>query len=132
MRAFQSVRSEMRDTCIEIGHPAAHERDDPRVARVHRKHAADQPRPFDAWMEVAFEGLTHASETGEPYALVPCMMNGEPAAVIAIVQEVGSKVHVLPLFLACQPWMNFSGPGGSGEEGGGPDRAAANDPPAPR
>ena len=44
-------------------------------------------------MEAAFEGLTHASETGEPSALVPCFMNGEPAAVIAIVQPVGSKVH---------------------------------------
>ena len=133
MKAFQSVRSEMRDTCVEIGHPAAHERDEGRIARVHRKREDDHPRPIDPWMEIAFEGLTHASETGEPYVLVPCVMNGEPAVVIAIVQEVGSKVHVMPLFLACQPWMTFASRATEdGDEGGGPDRAAANDPPAPR
>jgi hypothetical protein len=60
-------------------------------------------------------------------------MNGKPAAVIALVRPVGLKLHVMPLFVACQPWMEFSSPSqeGDGGEGGGPTDAAA-DPPAPR
>lgn len=138
MKAFHNVRSEMRETCIEVSQPPTQE--PARLARVMRlrrghieRDEGESGTHIDPWMEAAFHGLTHASETGEPFALVSCFMNGKPAAVIALARPVGSKIHVMPLFLACQPWMDFGGsPESSGDEGGGPDRAAANDPPAPR
>lgn len=136
MRAFHDIRTEMRETCrsltgpFEMGGLGT-------VARVSRDASEDEHDLTDhiePWMAAAFEGLIHAGETDDPFALVPCFMNGKPAAVIAAIRTFGRKVHVTPLFLACQPWMTFgSEPGESGgAEGGGPDRAAATDPPAPR
>lgn len=134
MRAFQNVRTEMRETCTEVSQPQMQDAPPARIGRRQHRESGDAPDgAIEPWMEAAFEGLTHASETGDPFALVPCFMNGKPAAVIALARPLGRKVHVMPLFLACQPWMKFSSaPGESGEEeGGGPDRTAA-DPPAPR
>jgi hypothetical protein len=70
----------------------------------------DERHPhIEDWMEEAFAALVQAGEEGAPFALVPCFMNGKPAAVIAAVRPQGRKLHVMPLFLACQPWMKFSG-----------------------
>ena len=59
-------------------------------------------------MAIAFENLTHASETGEPFALLSCFMNGKPAVLIAATRNEGRSTHVLPLFMAVQPGMHFS------------------------
>ncbi|WP_234686100.1 hypothetical protein [Bradyrhizobium monzae] len=63
---------------------------------------------IEPWMELAFGGLTHASETGEPFALISCFMNGQPAAIIAATNTQGGRTHILPLFMAVQPWMKFT------------------------
>jgi hypothetical protein len=135
MQAFRNVRAEMRDTCLSLTRPGGGE-SRATVARVARSATDEGPSSEDhiePWMEAAFEGLIHAAQTGDPFALVPCFMNGKPAAVIALARQAGRQTHVMPLFLACQPWMSFGGePGEGGEDdGGGPDRNA-NDPPAPR
>jgi hypothetical protein len=138
MKAFRDVRTEMRESCLDLARPATRKDHPARIARnkPHDREDSDEPHPhIDPWMEAAFESLIHASETGDPFALVPCFMNGKPAAIIAAVRTFGCKVHVTPLFLACQPWMQFSeAPDEGGEEdGGGPrDRAATGSPPEPR
>jgi hypothetical protein len=109
MKAFQSVRAEMRESCIELTHPGAEEAEPSRhIARVGREEMEEEDSHIDPWMEAAFYGLTHANETGESFALISCFMNGKPAAVIALTQNDGRRTHVMPLFLACQPWMNFA------------------------
>jgi hypothetical protein len=128
----------MRETCIDLARPVTHKAEAARIDRSkrHANEDSEERHPhIDPWMEIAFEGLIHASETGDPFALVPCFMNGKPAVIIAAMRSFGRKVHVTPLFLACQPWMNFSeapGEGGEEEDGGGPDRATTGSPPEPR
>jgi hypothetical protein len=139
MQAFHNIRTEMRETCIDVSSPLRSAAGRP--ARVSHPRATGhdstaQDTHIEPWMEIAFHGLTHASETGEPFGLVPCFMNGEPAALIAAMHREGGRTHVLPLFMAVQPWMSFTGPDGEGggddgEEGGGPARNTA-DTPAPR
>jgi hypothetical protein len=134
MIAFQDIRAEMREAMPAITMPYGGQTAPPAQVRRGRKGPArdDLDTPVERWMEAAFEGLIRCHETGEPYALVPCFMNGEPAAVIAIAQQIGSKVHIMPLFLACQPWMNFSGPPSEdGEEDGGGPARSEEDAPAP-
>lgn len=138
MQAFHDIRREMRDTCLSLTRSGQPEIRPPIIRN--RRDASEGGRELEdhiePWMAAAFDGLIHASETEDPFALVPCFMNGKPAAVIALARQIGRKTHVMPLFLACQPWMRFSGQpdGDSGEdEAGGPDRAAATgDAPAPR
>jgi hypothetical protein len=110
MRAFQSTRAEMRETAIRLTHPAHGKASAP--ARVNRMMASDIEEEADShiepWMELAFKGLTHASETGEPFALVSCFMNGQPAALIAATHQRGDGTYILPLFMAVQPGMKFT------------------------
>jgi hypothetical protein len=130
MKAFHSVRTEMRENAMALTDPGQPPAEVARLARGSPEGEEDSP--IEWWMEGAFKGLTHASETGAPYALVPCYMNGEPAVVIALARPEGKRIHMMPLFLACQPWMNFSGkPGDGEEEGGGPDRTADENGPVP-
>lgn len=123
MQAFRSLKAEMRDNAIEVTSLVMGREEAP--ARIRRGPAFDTYRdsperhPYiDPWMEDAFHHLAHASEDGAPFALVPCSMNGKPAAVIAAVQQRGSSLHVMPLFLACQPWMKF---GAVSEDEEGPE-----------
>jgi hypothetical protein len=107
MIAFTDIKAEMRRSCAEIGHPTVTS-DRPPV-RLSREdiEGRDENSPVEPWMEAAFYGLIHAAETDEPYALVPCTMNGEPAVLLALMREKGNSTHVLPLFMAVQPWMKF-------------------------
>jgi hypothetical protein len=136
MRALHSIRTEMRENALSFTRPFVDEPAKPaRVLRGMPEEKLDLEAHIEPWMANAFKHLVHSAESGEPFALVPCFMNGEPAAVIALAQRIGGKMHVMPLFLACQPWMDFSGQPGAegdgGEEGGGPHRDA-DDSPAPR
>ncbi len=102
MRAIQNIRTEMRENCLSLGRPATATQSAARITRTaHLRQQAnddsDEPHPhIDPWMEAAFEGLIHASETGDPFALVPCFMNGKPAAIIAAMRSFGRKLHVTP------------------------------------
>jgi hypothetical protein len=130
MKAFQSVRAEMREACSGITHPAT------RTASAPARVVRPGPDPeavthIEPWMEAAFGGLTHASETGEPFMLVSCFMNGNPAVIIAATHQRGTHTHVLPLFMAVQPGMQFTPHEGDGEEGGGPARDDPDDYPEP-
>jgi hypothetical protein len=109
MKAFHSIRSEMRATCSSLTDPARGEPAPPMTRGGGGDDADSIDTHIEPWMEVAFKGLTHASETDEPYALISCFMNGKPAALIAATHQEGSRTHVLPLFLAVQPWMTFRG-----------------------
>ena len=79
MQAFQDIRIEMRESCISLTGPSAPKRDPARIARGNREQSDPANDLIEPWMEAAFYGLTHASETDEPFALIPCSMNGEPA-----------------------------------------------------
>lgn len=143
MKAFQSIRAEMRENCVSMTRPGATSKP-PHVARRERREQREQEdghdgSPIEPWMEAYFEALTQASETGAPFTLVPCFMNGKPAVVIALARPQGRRIHVMPLFLACQPWMNFSGQPGESEGDGdgdeqdrGTGRSGAGDSPEPR
>jgi hypothetical protein len=134
MRAIQSTRAEMRETAIRLTHPAHAKPSAPaRVSRIAPDIEEETDTHIEPWMELAFKGLTHASETGEPFALVSCFMNGEPAALIAATHTVGSRTHILPLFMAVQPGMHFSPHGDNtgdddSDEGKAPDRATGAPP----
>jgi hypothetical protein len=104
MKAFQSIRAEMREAIIATTHPG-----NPVTAARPMQRQQETPDEEDGyiepWMEIAFRALTHASQTGEPFALVSCFMNGQPAVVIAATRDEGERTHILPLFVACQPGM---------------------------
>jgi hypothetical protein len=110
MIAFRDIKAEARENALRLTSPAFTEAGSP--ARMARGKATDpgdgEDSHIEPWMEAAFAGLTHASETGEPFALLSCFMNGQPAALVAATHRQGSRTHVLPLFLAVQPWMKFS------------------------
>lgn len=133
MIAFHDIRADMRATCVGVTapHPA------PGMAPMTRKPErpeAERPQveghPYvEPWMDVAFERIIQSGVTGEPFFLIPCLMNGERACVIGIATRRDGKTHITPLFLACQPWMSFSSPpGDSGEDEGGAVRTAAEGP----
>jgi hypothetical protein len=132
MKAFHSIRSEMRATCSSLTDPARGQPAPPMTRGGTEDETDDIDTHIEPWMEVAFKGLTHASETDEPYALISCFMNGKPAALIAATHPEGTRTHVLPLFLAVQPWMKFSGQpgeeGGDSDDGGGRWRDEADGP----
>ncbi len=135
MKAFHSVRAEMREACLGLTSPVPGRPGDPAQV-IRAEEEAEPDTHIEPWMEVAFHCLTHASETGEPFALISCFMNGEPAVIIAAARSRGRRTEVTPLFMAVQPWMSFSEhPSDEGDEGGevggGPARNAS-DPPAPR
>jgi hypothetical protein len=139
MKAFHNIKTEMRETCLALTHPSAGEPQP--CARIGRGGGGrieddEADTHIEPWIELAFRGLTHASETGEPFALVSCFMNGEPAALIAATHQDSRSTHVLPLFIAVQSWMKFSGhaeeegEGDDGEEEGS-GRRSAEDAPSP-
>jgi len=142
MIALREIRSEMRENAVHLTNSHAATKPDAPVRIVRSNERGmdeDADTHIEPWMEIAFRGLTHASETGEPYALISCFMNGKPAALIAATHREGARTHVLPLFMAVQPGMQFtphadedSSEEEEGEDGGGPDRTATGNPPAPR
>jgi hypothetical protein len=104
MKAFQNIRSEMRDSAAFVTNPVQGGASQP--ARISHADTPQGPGTnIEPWMEHAFRALTHASQTGEPFALVSCFMNGQPAAVIAATRDDGERTHILPLFVACQAGM---------------------------
>jgi hypothetical protein len=109
MEAYRSVRDEMRATCRTITQPnAARIEPTARITRGGSPEGDKSETHIEPWMEVAFEALTHASETGEPFALISCLNNGKPAALIAATRREGRRTHVLPLFVAVDDTMRFS------------------------
>ena len=110
MIAFHDIKAEARETAAYVTHPARAEARPPAVVIRGEQPPDDteETSHIEPWMEVSFKALTHASETGEPFALISCFMNGAPAALIAATQRLGDRTHVLPLFMAVQPWMKFS------------------------
>src|SRR4051812_4346256 len=99
MIAFHNIRTEMRESCVHLTNPATGKGDALRIRRISRRRVEEHDSThIEPWMEVAFSGLTHASETGEPFALISCFMNGQPAALIAAMHREGHRTHVLPLF----------------------------------
>ncbi|MCP1839114.1 hypothetical protein ACVIHI_007972 [Bradyrhizobium sp. USDA 4524] len=108
MRAGTATDSRLRERYRELTEPHRGPPGMPaQIARGHDGAAPDEVSHIDPWMEVSFNALTRASETGEPFALISCFMNGQPAAVIAATHRQGSRTQVMPLFMAVQPWMNF-------------------------
>lgn len=110
MKAFASVRAEMRHAASTVTHPSHGEPDTPiRIACAGQGDADDDgPSYIEPWMAAAFRAVTHASETDEPFALLSCFMNGKPAVIIAGMHQQGGSTHVLPLFMAVQQGMRFS------------------------
>jgi hypothetical protein len=108
MEAYRSVRDEMRANSCLVTQPAtAHNAPPMRITRG--PEPSDEPEThIEPWMEVAFEALTHASETGQPFALISCLNNGKPAALIAATRREGRRMHVMPLFVAVDDTMRFS------------------------
>jgi hypothetical protein len=117
MKAFRAIKDDMRHACRAVTQPVPGGTHAPMQTQRPRRYAAlecGEPdgSAIEPWMEAAFHGLTHASETGDPFALVSCTMNGEPATIIALARQQGRQTHIMPLFLACQPWMKFGAPAG--------------------
>jgi hypothetical protein len=109
MEAYRSVRDEMRATCRLITqHAAAGVQPPARIMRGGSPEDDDGETYIEPWMAVAFEAITHANETGEPFALISCLNNGKPAALIAATHRQGHRTHVLPLFVAVDGSMRFS------------------------
>jgi hypothetical protein len=139
MIAARNIKADMRHACIGVTSPVPQAAERPAVVSRRRGSGYEGEQTdthIEPWMEAAFYGLTHASETGEPFALISCFMNGEPAALIAATHREGNRTHVLPLFMAVQPGMQFTAhddeSGDEEEDGRGPDHAATKTPPAPR
>jgi hypothetical protein len=118
MISFREIRSEMRETAICVTHPSTAVRLPPARIIPEPEEGDEADTHIEPWMEIAFKGLTRASETGEPYALISCLMNGQPAALIAATQPQADGMHVLPLFMAVQPGMHFTPHGGDGYSDG--------------
>jgi hypothetical protein len=109
MEAYRTVRDEMRATCRVVTQPTDATGELPaRITRGGSPEHDDGETYIEPWMEVAFEAITHASETGEPFALISCLNNGKPAALIAATHRQGHRTHVLPLFVAVDGSMRFS------------------------
>jgi hypothetical protein len=95
MQAFRSIRDEMRQAIIGVTHPNPGPGAAPMVRGGSEPEEDDDcDTHIEPWMELAFEGLTHASETGEPFALVSCYMNSQPAALIAATHQPGDSTIV--------------------------------------
>jgi len=119
MKAFRSIRDEMRDTAAFISHPYDGSSAAPMRREPDEPDEEGLPAGIEPWMESAFELVTHASELGAPIVLAPCLMNGEPAAVICFAEQRGGRTHVRPLFVACQESMVFTAQARDRGGGGG-------------
>jgi hypothetical protein len=114
MDKYRDLKAAMHCASAAVGHPApdgtatspmVRTRPSARDRRATDDEASDTF--IEPWMEVAFHALSHASETGEPFALISCLVNGKPAAIIAATRQRGNGMEVMPLFLAVQPGMTF-------------------------
>jgi hypothetical protein len=130
MKAFRSIRDEMKDTAAFISHPYAGRARRPMERQREASEADEVPHGIEPWIEAAFEELIHAGRTGAPFVLAPCLMNDEPSTIIGFAYERGGRTHIRPLFLACQAWMMFTaqaeGNGDSDDGGGGTGVAEAD------
>jgi hypothetical protein len=108
MKAFRDIKTEMCENSASLIEARIGRTEVP--ARIARGSAGDDEGDSNIaqWMAASFHALTHASETGEPFALVSCFMNGQPAAIIALTRNDGRSTHIMPLFLAVDSSMNFS------------------------
>lgn len=104
MKAFHDIRAQMRDAVALLNdvQPAASGEPMQRISGMAPDDIEPQP-----WMKEAFEELVQASETGQPFLLMPCTVNGEPTAAIVYAQRLDdqNRVHVTPLFVAMTPGM---------------------------
>lgn len=70
--------------------------------------ARRRARRIDPGIEQAFGVVVTASETGAPIHLFPCLVNGEPTAIIAFVRQIGNRMEVTPLFTAITASMTLT------------------------
>ncbi|MFT3941565.1 hypothetical protein [Rhodopseudomonas sp.] len=63
---------------------------------------------FDPWIVASFGELIRCAYTDAPFALVPCLANGEPSACIALTRKRGRKLWVQPLFVAVTSSINVT------------------------
>lgn len=118
MEAYRTIRSELRDNAASATNP---------YAALGKAPMQRQPGPVDedpllkaydenvqSWMEEAFMELVRASQTGEPFTLLPCTVNGEPTAAIVHLshRDDRNRFHVTPLFVAMTPGMVLIDPKG--------------------
>lgn len=110
MISLHDVLRQMQDCCARLSRLQAHGCGRPAIiARgVLVSVKADcSEQPFEPWVVEAFLGLKHASETGEPFALINCLKDGRPCSVIASIEDGGDRMRFKPLFVAVADDMRF-------------------------
>lgn len=107
MITFPDIEADMRAACTSVTLPAIRSSNPIRITPGEPEGGATEG-PIEEWMEIAFHGLTHASQTGEPYALVPCLMDGVPSALVAATRTEHGSTYVLPLFVPAPRGSKFT------------------------
>jgi hypothetical protein len=110
MRAFHDIRTQMRETCADLTSISQKAACGPvrRTKDEHLPELGSAETHIQPWMAAAFGSLVHSGQSEEPFVLLSCLMNGEPAALIAYARDNGRRTFFTPLFLAVQPWMKFA------------------------
>jgi hypothetical protein len=110
MISLHDIQRQMQDTCARLSCFQAHGRKRPAfIARgiLVSVRADGSAQPFEPWVVEAFRGLQHASETGEPFALINCLKDGRPCSVIVSTEDGGDRMRFKPLFVAVTDDMQF-------------------------
>lgn len=89
----QSYRPLSRDFCEATDEAPDEQEEAP-------EEEGDEEDVFDPWIVASFGELIRSAYTDAPFALVPCLANGEPSACIALTKKRGRKLWVQPLFVA--------------------------------
>ncbi|MGO3933076.1 hypothetical protein [Rhodopseudomonas pseudopalustris] len=94
------VQRSYQPLCKDI-EEATHEAPDEQEAPPEEvDEASEEEDVFDPWIVASFGELIRSAFTDAPFALVPCRVNGEPSACIALTKGRGRKLWVQPLFVA--------------------------------
>lgn len=110
MISLHAILRHMQDSCERISRPRSDRSGRPAVVVrgiLVSVQAEGQAQPFEPWVVEAFRGLKHASETGEPFALINCLKDGKPCSMIASTEDGGDRMRFKPLFIAVTDDMQF-------------------------
>ncbi|OMI09507.1 hypothetical protein BSN85_16400 [Bradyrhizobium brasilense] len=110
MISLHDILRHMQDTCDRISRPRTGGNNQPMIVMrgvLIPVEADGPPKPFEPWVVEAFRGLKHASETGEPFALINCLKDGKPCSVIVTTEDGGDRMAFTPLFIAVTDDMQF-------------------------
>lgn len=110
MISLHDILRQMQESCTRVSRVQAKGCERPAIiARgiLVPVSADGSAHPFEPWVVEAFLGLKHASETGEPFALINCLRDGKPCAVIAATEDGGDRMRFKPLFVAVSDDMRF-------------------------